>query len=220
MTKVCPNCQMENANDAQFCQNCGNTLGDNSNIQTFKNDSSIETINKTNAKSSNNNKKLIIPIIAIIVIAAVIGGYFLLNNHGYTLAGNAFNIPDSAVSVNKTVISENNVETSSSIEFNTSSAEVVFGPEDDIQGSIDLEEELNFKQIDADIPITIYDYCYSDEEASEIQDSRFRQYGFVGYFKVNNQYYTISSWSKDSRADALQPIIDLYQANNQIEDIY
>ena len=220
MTKVCPNCQMENVDDAQFCQNCGNTLRDNSNIETFKNNYNTKTINLANENISNsNNKKIIIAIVVIIAVAAVIGGYFLLNDQGYTLAGNTFNIPDSAVSVNKTVVSENNVETDSSIEFNTSSAEIVFGPEEDIQGAIDLEEDIGFKQIDSDIPITIYDYCYSDEEASEIQDSRFRQYGFVGYFKVNGQYYTISSWSKSSREDALQPIVDLYQVNNQIEDI-
>ena len=208
MVKFCSECGFENKDDAKFCKSCG------ANIQPIDN---LSTVNSNNGKS-NNKGILIIGIIALIAIAAI-GGYFLLNNQDYSLGDNAFNIPDSAVSKNKTVITENDVETGSYIEFNTSNAEVTLSQEDDIKGAIDLEEDIGFKKIDSNIPFTVYDYCYSDADASEINDPSFSQYGFVGYFKLNDEYYTISSWSKTSREDALQPIMDFYQANKEIEDI-
>lgn len=208
MTKFCSECGFENKDDAKFCKSCG------ANIQPIEN---VSAVNSNNGKSKNKGV-LIIGIIALIAIAAI-GGYFFLNNEDYSLGDNTFNIPDSAVSKNKTVISENGVETDSYITFNTSSADVSLSKEDKIDDAIDLEEDLNFKKVDSNIPFTVYDYCYSDKEASEINDPSFSQYGFVGYFKLNDEYYTISSWSKTSREDALQPIMDFYQANNQIEDI-
>ncbi|AMK15292.1 zinc ribbon domain-containing protein [Methanobrevibacter olleyae] len=210
MTKFCSECGFENKYGAKFCKKGGANLEPNNNFNTV------------NSNTNNNKFKtkhiLIICIVAIICVATI-GGYLLLNNQGYTLGDNTFIIPESAISKNKTIITENNVETDSYIVFNTTSAKVSVYQVDDIKDSIDLEEEIGFKQVYSNIPFTVYDYCYSDAEASEINDSSFSQYGFVGYFKLNNQYYTISSWSKTSRSDALQPIMDFYRANNQIEDI-
>ena len=113
MVKYCSECGFENKDGAKFCKGCGASLEVNNNNLNAAN---------SNGGKSKSKSILIICILAIIAIAAI-GGYFLLNNQGYTLGDNSFSIPESAISGNKTTITENGVESGSYIEFNTTNAQ-------------------------------------------------------------------------------------------------
>ena len=74
MTKFCPNCGIENDDNAKFCKKCGSSF-DNQ----VKEDSKIVRNDSNSVKNDSKKNIVIIALVSIICIAFVLGTVLYLN---------------------------------------------------------------------------------------------------------------------------------------------